>query len=109
MPIENGARRHERIDFRKPAFVVMEPNGPWFECWVVDISTGGACLDVGALPIPKIFVLVLTPCGKVRRACLIAWRQGEFLGVQFLKASDIRKYAEQAQFVDASEAAAQSV
>ena len=99
---ESGTRRHERIGFRKPAFLIMEPNGPWFECWVVDISDGGVCIEVGALPVPKIFVLALTPGGKVRRACLIAWRQGELLGARFMKAGDIRKYVVQAQFVEAS-------
>jgi len=98
---ETGARRHDRIDFLKPAFLIMEPNGPWFECWVVDISDGGVCIEVGALPVPKIFVLALAPGGKVRRACLIAWRQGELLGARFMKAGDIRKHAVQAQFVEA--------
>jgi len=29
---EIGGRKHERIDFRRPAFVVLKPKGPWLEC-----------------------------------------------------------------------------
>ena len=75
--IELGERKHNRIEFQKAAFVVLEPGGPWIECAVVDISDGGACLEIGDLPVPKIFILVMTPDGRVRRACLTAWRRGE--------------------------------
>ena len=74
-------------------------------CWVVDISDGGVCIQVGALGVPEIFVLALTPSGKVRRACLIAWRQGELSGARFMNANDIRKHAVQEQYVEPSRAA----
>ncbi|MBN9042429.1 MAG: PilZ domain-containing protein [Rhizobiales bacterium] len=50
---DQGGREYERMDFRRPAFVVLQPNGPWLECMVLDISSGGARLEVGAAPFRK--------------------------------------------------------
>jgi len=54
---------------------------PATNCDVVDISAGGACLDVhGAQPIPKRFVL---SHGGVRKSCRIVWQKGRRIGVAF--------------------------
>ncbi len=42
---------------------------PLFECTLLDISDGGARLDVGTLNLPKTFILLLTPDADVRRFC----------------------------------------
>ena len=89
--IELGERKHNRIEFQKAAFIVLEPGGPWIECAIMDISDGGACLEIGSLPVPKIFVLVMTPDGRVRRACLAVWRRGELLGARFVTAEQLRR------------------
>jgi PilZ domain len=86
-PVE---RKHDRIDFRRPGFVILEPDAPWIECAIADISEGGVCLDVGALFVPEIFVLVLNPSGTVRRACWRMWRQGELVGARFVTAKQLR-------------------
>jgi hypothetical protein len=98
--IELGDRRHSRIEFQKAAFVVLEPAGPWIECAIMDISDGGACLEIGDLPIPKIFVLVMTPDGRVRRACLTIWRRGELLGARFVTAEQLRQGIAEPGYVD---------
>lgn len=89
--IELGERKHSRIEFQKAAFVILEPDGLWIECSIMDISDGGVCLEIGNLPVPKIFVLVMTPDGRVRRACVTAWRRGELLGARFVTAAQLRQ------------------
>ena len=83
-------RKHPRVDFPRPGFVILEPDAPWIECSIADISEGGVCLKVGALVIPKIFVLVLYSSGSVRRACRLIWRRGELVGAQFVTAQQLR-------------------
>src|ERR1700712_4069259 len=74
-----GARKHVRVDLRKPGFVIPAPDAPWIECQVVDISENGASLDVGDLAVPKLFGLSLTAGrGTVRR--LFRFRQGDGAG-----------------------------
>jgi hypothetical protein len=97
---DHGGRKHERIDFRRPAFVVFEPDGPWLECMILDISQGGARLDVAALPVPKIFALLLTSNGEVRRACLTTWRRGPLLGARFVGLKELRHGFRSQAYVD---------
>ncbi|MGA7803697.1 PilZ domain-containing protein [Bradyrhizobium sp.] len=79
-----GRRKHARVDFERPAFLILEPAGPWIECSVADISHGGARLKVGGLALPQTFLLLLTPGGEVRRICRPIWRWGEEIGVRFV-------------------------
>jgi hypothetical protein len=60
-----GARKHERIEYRRPGYIVPAPDAPWIECFILDVSESGICLEVGALAIPQIFggVLHLVWCG----------------------------------------------
>jgi hypothetical protein len=86
----SSRRKHLRVDFPKPGFVILEPDAPWIECSIADISEGGVRLNVGALVIPKVFVLVLNHSGSVRRACWRIWRRGELVGAQFVTAKQLR-------------------
>ena len=97
---EYGGRKHERIDFRRPAFVVLQPGGPWLECMLLDISEGGARLEVGTLPVSKIFILSLTPNGEVRRTCMTTWRRGPLLGARFVGLKEIRRGFKPQEYVD---------
>jgi hypothetical protein len=97
---ELGERKHNRIEFQKAAFVILEPDGVWIECSILDISDGGACLEVNDLPVPRIFVLVMTPDGRVRRACLTAWRRGGLLGARFVTAEQLRQGIAEPGYVD---------
>jgi hypothetical protein len=86
-----GARRHERIEYRRPGFIIPAPDAPWIECFIVDISESGLCLDVGALAVPGIFGVAFTSCGTVVRICVRAWRQGELVGARFVTAKQLRR------------------
>jgi len=79
------------IEYRRPGFVIPAPDAPWIECFIVDISQSGVCLDVGALPVPKMFGLAFTSCGTVVRVCLRAWRRGELVGARFVTAKQLRQ------------------
>jgi hypothetical protein len=85
-----GARRRVRVDLHQPGFVIPAPDAPWIECTIVDVSDTGACLDVGALAVPKIFGLAFTAGGEVLRVCLLVWRRGERIGARFVSAKELR-------------------
>jgi hypothetical protein len=86
-----GARKFIRVDLYKPGFVIPAPDAPWIECYILDISDNGACLDVGDLAVPKVFGLSLTAGGEVRRVFTLIWRRGELVGVRFVSAQELRK------------------
>jgi hypothetical protein len=89
-----GMRKHSRVDLERPAFVIVEPDGPWIECFVVDVSESGARLEVGPLALPGIFVLVFTADGKVRRICKLIWRNGASAGVRFISRKELLPIAQ---------------
>lgn len=76
-------RRHKRFELRRPGFIFCGASAPLYECFILDISEGGARIEVGELIPPKAFVLLLTPNGSVSRHCVTAWRRGAEIGVRF--------------------------
>jgi hypothetical protein len=69
----NGAGRVGSIfvDLKKPAIA----------CNVIDISAGGACIEVhGSQTIPKKFML---NHGGVQKSCRLVWQKGRRIGVSF--------------------------
>jgi len=85
-----GARKHVRVNLHKPGFVIPTPDAPWIECTILDVSEKGVCLDVGSLPVPKLFGLAFTATGEVLRVCSLIWRNGEIVGAEFLSAKELR-------------------
>ena len=63
------------------ATIIVAPNRPTIGCTIIDLSAGGACLD---LPdpdrLPSRFVLLH---GGTRKSCLIKWKKFRRIGVQF--------------------------
>lgn len=91
-PRDFGAvRRHVRVALNKPGSLIPAPNAPWIECMIVEVSDDGVCLDVGSLPVPKIFGVAFTSGGEVLRVCRLAWRKGELVGGHFVSAKELRK------------------
>src|SRR6266849_4760110 len=86
-----GARRHVRIEMQKTGFLIPAPDAPWIECFIVDVSDDGACLEVGALVVPKVFGLAFTAGGEVMRVCSLVWRRGELIGARFVTAKELRE------------------
>jgi hypothetical protein len=86
-----GARRHERVDYQKSGYIIPAPDAPWIECFIVDVSESGICLEVGALVVPAMFAVSFTSCGTVKRLCRLAWRRGELVGARYVTAKQVRQ------------------
>ena len=88
---ELGERKGARIELHKRGFLIPAPEAPWIECLIVDVSDRGACLEVGALAVPKVFGLAFTGGGEVLRVCSLVWRRGERIGARFVTAKELRQ------------------
>lgn len=97
---EYGIRRHDRIELMRPVAVAFAPDGPWLGCMLLDISEGEVRLDVGALPVPKVFMLIVTPNGTVRRVCLRVWRRGHLLGAHFVNLKQLQRGLRPQKYID---------
>jgi hypothetical protein len=83
----NG-QEHRRFHRVRPSGLVprtatmfADLKSPATACTVVDISAGGACLDVpGSAPIPRRFTL---NHGGTRKSCYLVWQKGRRIGVAF--------------------------
>ena len=65
----------------KTGTIFVDLKKPTTACNVVDISAGGACIEVhGSEPIPTRFVLNYS---GVRKNCLLVWQKGRRVGVAF--------------------------
>ncbi len=85
MPEIRNHRRFARVRpsglVSKTASIILDAKSPSIPCTLIDISAGGACLEV-ANPerLPKRFALLH---GKTRKSCLVVWRRHHRIGVQF--------------------------
>jgi len=65
----------------KAGTIIIDQNQPVITCNVVDLSAGGACLEVnGQAVIPKKFVLLH---GGTKKKCSLVWQAGRRFGVTF--------------------------
>ncbi len=63
------------------AQIIVGPKVPAIACQVVDISRGGACLEVSpTVKLPERFELLH---GGVRKKSRVVWRRGIRIGVAF--------------------------
>lgn len=81
--IEN--RRYARIRpsgrISNTAVLILDPKAPGVTCKVVDISGGGACLElVAPVPLPRRFMVVH---GGTRKHCSLVWQKALRFGVCF--------------------------
>jgi len=75
-------RRSERLPMRGMAKIYSGSPSVPRDCWISDISDGGARLHIERLDVPDTFLLAL-PGVKERHECRVAWRLGHEIGVQF--------------------------
>jgi hypothetical protein len=77
-------RRFHRAQVRKQAKVVFGPNDGLIDCVVLNLSIGGACLELASPAIiPDQFDLTFD-AARTLRACRVAWRSGYKIGVAFV-------------------------
>ena len=61
--------------------IIINPKTPTIDCGIVDISAGGACLEIdNGAAIPKRFILLH---GGTKKSCCVVWQKGRRLGVTF--------------------------
>jgi hypothetical protein len=78
-------RRWRRVQPLSPALrvgkIFLGPEHPMIDCNVIDLSTGGACLELlRHYDLPNKFELLH---GKTLSVCYLAWRRGFRLGVSY--------------------------
>jgi hypothetical protein len=65
----------------RAATIFVDVKTPTTACNIVDISAGGACIEVhGTAAIPKRFIL---NHGGVKKSCRLVWQKGRRIGVSF--------------------------
>ena len=65
----------------RTATIILDPGKPVITCNVIDLSAGGACLElIGQAVIPKKFILLH---GGTKKKCSVVWQSGRRLGVSY--------------------------
>ena len=77
-------RRHVRRTLDAAGVIQWPDGGSDVRCILEDISLGGARLRLeGPADLPRFFLLIV-PTEQIDRACTVAWKDGERVGVRFL-------------------------
>jgi hypothetical protein len=77
-------RSVQRTAVKRSAKIIVPRRSPVIHCTVQNITSGGACLKLAnTYGIPENFDLTFE-CGRTRRACRVAWRTDDKLGVAFV-------------------------
>ncbi len=73
----------KRTRILRSAKIIVPRRSSVIHCTVQDITSGGACLKVASTyGLPDTFELTFEH-GRTRRACRVAWRTDDLLGVAF--------------------------
>jgi PilZ domain len=75
-------RKSERVAVRTAAKIMLPQSDAAIDCIAINVSDGGAQLQVRAADLPEVFVLHFADSGK-RRHCRVVWRRGSEVGVAF--------------------------
>lgn len=78
-------RKSVRRNVRQGARMIHADGSDLGLCLMSDVSATGARLKVeAAVNLPDRFILLLSQNGQVHRRCIVAWRSGNSVGVQFM-------------------------
>lgn len=90
---DRGDRKQKRKPFRCAAHIFLW-EAPAIDCFVEDISDGGAKLSVAdESKVPDNFILILKST-RIRRKCDVVWRSRRSVGLQFTERALSDKSAE---------------
>ena len=88
MAEQEQRREHIRKSMSYRARIVAD-DGTWmYPCEIFDVSVGGARLAIycpAQTPLPEQFLLRLSEISQTSRYCELAWRQGNEIGVRFVR------------------------
>jgi hypothetical protein len=101
MKVQREPRRQMR---RQPAWITVEDGSPRLECFVLDVSPGGARIVTdAAMDVRDKFGLALVPDHPKRQPCEVVWRRGRTYGVKFVTdAGEVAPPADAANSADAA-------
>ena len=78
-------REPRRQLHRKPAWITLDSGMTKHECFVLDLSPGGARIATDdAMDVRDKFELALVPGHPKRELCEVVWRRGKTYGIKFL-------------------------
>jgi hypothetical protein len=76
-----------RLDVRRNLFAqgrILHP-GAAIDCMLHNISAAGALVSVESVAeLPRAFILQIPGNLEIRRPCVLAWRDGEWVGMKFV-------------------------
>jgi PilZ domain len=99
--VQREPRRQMR---RQPAWIMVEDGMTKLECFVLDVSPGGARIVTdAAMDVRDTFGLALVPDHPKRQPCEVVWRRGRTYGVKFV--SDAGHLAPPADAANSADAA----
>jgi PilZ domain len=80
--VQREPRRQTR---KQPALIWVDDGMTKLECFVLDVSPGGARIVIdAALDVGDRFELALVPNHPKRQPCEVVWRRGNICGTKFL-------------------------
>jgi hypothetical protein len=70
---------------KRPASLVIDDQTAEIECFVLDVSPGGAKIVTDAeIDVSGRFLLTLVPAHPKRQRCEVVWRDGTTFGIKFV-------------------------
>lgn len=87
--VEVRERRHGRSPVVRRGIVVHEVSGATFRCTIVDISLGGARLQLIAPDLPDEGLTLIDTAEGRSHALRVVWRKGSMIGVAFVSTVDL--------------------
>jgi len=80
----SNRRKFERIPVKIGASAIMANTEASFECTILDISEGGAKLQIPEVDIIPVEFKLYVPETDQIYSCEVVWREGIYLGLQFV-------------------------
>jgi hypothetical protein len=90
MPADGPRRKTQREPRRqlngKPAWLTLGDEMTKTDCFVLDVSPGGARIETEAeIDVADRFNLALVPDHPKRQPCEVVWRRGKTFGIKFVR------------------------
>jgi hypothetical protein len=91
MPIEKRRSERKDMSIAVPVWIDRGDGSPWEGCTLKDVSSGGAQLMLASSdkPLPDRFLLRLSMRDQAGKACILRWRRGNMIGVQYATVFDV--------------------
>ena len=87
-PNPEDLRRHPRKQVMRRGAVVHGPTGKSYSCVIVDVSLGGARLQLIAPDLPTSDLTLVDGQRGTVHALRVAWRSGPLVGVAFVETAE---------------------